>query len=171
MNERGISFLEILILLVIVSLVAVTTTAYVREWLDREAMRSAVYQVQTHIQMAKVLAVTRNRPCRFVINEISRRIQVFDLMDPGDTSDDVELANFTLSKDVFFNRPDAGSAITLASLGPDTYGATFDADGTVNAGTGDVVLQGADRYDMVSLYGAGGVRIRRWNGSAWVVGS
>jgi hypothetical protein len=30
---------------------------------------------------------------------------------------------------------------------------------------------GSGRYEQLTLFGAGGVRLDRWNGSAWVIGS
>jgi hypothetical protein len=96
---------------------------------------------------------------------------VFDLNDSADTTDDILLNDATLSSKISFARPDTGSAVTLTSLGGNLYGATFASDGSVSAGAGLIAMQGGDGSYRINLYGAGGVRVERWGGSAWVLGS
>jgi len=121
--------------------------------------------------VARAQAITRNRACRFQIDTASLRITVVDLNDPASTTDDILLHDATLSSKISFARPDSGSAVTLSSLGGNLYGAIFASDGSVSAGAGLIALQGGDGSYRISLYGAGGVRVERWDGSSWVLGS
>jgi Tfp pilus assembly protein FimT len=165
------SLAEVTVVMVVVAIVATAVATYSLPWLGREEMRGAIYQVQQYLQVARVQAITRNRSCRFQIDTSSRRMTVYDLNDPSSTSDDILLNDATLSTKVSFARPDSGAAVTLSSLGGTLYGATFASDGSVAAGAGLVAMQGGDGSYRVNLYGAGGVRVERWNGTAWVLGS
>jgi len=169
-SQQGFSLTELLVVLFIASLLITATIAYTLPMLGREDLRSAAYEIQSHLQLARAQSVARNRSCRFILNDAARRIQVIDLNDPFSGTDDITLAAFTLPPTLSFARPDPGSPITLAfSLG--AYQATFAADGSVSSGAGEIVIRGGDRYDRLTLYGAGGARVDRWDGSAWVSGS
>ena len=171
MSERGVTLPELLVVLLITGLILTIGITYSLSWLGREDVRSMAFEVQTHLQLARIQAVSRNRACIFRIDSSSRRIFVSDLNDPGNATDDIVLADITLSAAVAFTRPDTGSAITLTSLGSDLYQATFASDGSVSSGAGEIVLHGGDRYEKVVLFGAGGVRVEHWDGSAWALGS
>ena len=167
-TERGATMLEILFALVLVGVLATVTVTFSLTWTQRQAARSAIYHVQSYLQLARVQAVTRNQACMFVVDEDTGTIQVFDLMDPGDGTDDVELSNLDLSSTVGFDRPDLGSPITLALLSGSKYQATFEANGTVSAGTGgEIVLEAGEGYHRITLFGAGAVRVDRWDGTGW----
>lgn len=135
-------------------------------------MRSAVYDVQTHIQIARIEAISRNRPCRFVVDTGTRVVQVFDSMGTsGSTADDELLFSETLPSAVSFARPDSGAAVTLPTIGGNAHQAIFSSDGTVSSGSGDLNLFGGDQYRQISLFLAGGLMVRQWDGSYWVAGS
>jgi prepilin-type N-terminal cleavage/methylation domain-containing protein len=170
-DERGMSLAEISVVVMIAAILITVTLTYSIPWLGREEMRGAVYHVQEYLQLARIQAVSRNRSSRFLIDTTTRRVQVYDLNDPADTSDDIQLYDLTLPKTVTFSRPDSGSAVTLATVSGSTYQATFASDGSVSAGAGLIAMQGGDGSYRVTLYGAGGVRVERWDGAAWNVGS
>lgn len=173
MNQKGMTLTELLIVLAVASLVLVATAAYSLPWMERETMRSAVYDVQTYVQLARIEAVTRNRPCRFAVNPTTGVIAVLDTMGtPGNIADDEILYRTTMPSGVAFARPTTGDAVTLQQVGgTDWYGTQFSSDGLVDAGTGQVHLYGGERYGRVSVYLAGGVQVERWNGSSWEAGS
>ena len=170
-NERGMSLAEVTIVMVLVAIITTAVATYSIPWLGREEMRGAVYTIQEYLQLARVQAVSRNRDCRFLIDSGSRRVSVVDLNDPSTGSDDISLYSATLSSRVTFVRPDTGSAVTLAAVSGSLYQATFASDGSVSAGAGLIAVQGGDGNYRINLYGAGGVRVERWNGSSWVAGS
>jgi prepilin-type N-terminal cleavage/methylation domain-containing protein len=170
-GDEGMSLAEVTVVMVVVALIATAAASYTIPWLGREEMRGAVYQVQQYLQVARVQAISRNRSCRFQIDTSNRRMTVYDLNDPANTTDDILLNDATLSSKITFARPDSGSAVTLTSLGGTLYGATFASDGSVSAGAGLVAIQGGDGNYRVNLYGAGGVRVERWDGGAWMLAS
>ena len=170
-GERGMSLAEITVVMVVMAVIVTAVGSYSLPWLGREEMRGAVYQVQQFLQLARAQAITRNRECVFEVDTSSRRIRVLDRNDPASTTDDILLHDATLSSKIAFARPDTGGAMTLTSLGGSLYGATFSSDGSVASGAGLIALQGGDGSYRINLYGAGGVRVERWDGSAWVIAS
>ncbi len=170
-SEHGMSLAEVTVVMVLVAVITTAVATYSIPWLGREEMRGAVYTVQEYLQLARVQAVSRNRDCRFLIDSSSRQVSVTDLNDPADATDDLSLHSATLSSRVTFARPDPGPAVTLASVSGSLYQATFSSDGSVTAGAGLIALQGGDASYRINLYGAGGVRVERWDGSSWVAGS
>ncbi len=154
----------------VVMAMAFTVSAVItHRWTERESVRSAVHQVQSHLRLGRIQAIARNQTCRFVIDEGARRIQVFDVNDPGDPADDLTLADLTLSRFVVFERPDPGAPITLTPIGGGRYQATFTPRGSVSAGSGQVAVKGGDGfYYRVRLLAAGGVTLERWTGSSWM---
>jgi Tfp pilus assembly protein FimT len=161
---------ELVIVLAIASMILTAAATVALPWIAREEMRSAVYQTQNYMQVARIQAVTRNRECRFLIDGGSRQIQIIDLNDPGDDTDDEMLKTIYLSDRVGFLDPGGGSPITLAPVSGTVYQATFASDGSVAEGAGAIVLTAGGRSDRLTLFGAGGVRVDKWNGSAWVSG-
>ena len=168
--QRGMTLPELLVALCVVGLLVAMTAGASVAWVERQAARSAVYEVHAHLQVARTQAARSNRFCRFVLDPPNRLVRVLDLNDASDPSDDIELASVTLSPRVRFARPDSVAAVTLAPLAGGLYQATFAADGSVSSGTGEVALEGGDGYYKLALYAAGGVQAERWSGGAWVAG-
>jgi prepilin-type N-terminal cleavage/methylation domain-containing protein len=167
-TERGFTISEVLVVLALAALVLTISFTQAIGWIARAESRSAVYSVQSFLQRARMEAVSRNRACMFTLDTATRQIRVVDLVDGSINSNDILLSNTTLSEKISFARPDSGAAVTLASISGSTYGATFGSDGSLSAGAGIVSVLGGPGYLRVSLYGAGGAAVERWDGTAWV---
>ena len=62
--------------------------------------------------------------------------------------------------------------VSLSQIGAsDDYQTVFTSDGMVVLGQGEVCLLGGQRFGRISVFGAGGIQVERWTGSAWYVGS
>jgi len=170
-HEQGVTLPELLVVLLVAGLLLTAGFTYSLPWLGREDVRSAAYEVQSHLQLARIQAIARNHQCLFLVDTSIRRIQVIDLNDPANSLDDIVLADVSLPDHILFTRPGGGAPITLASISPSAYQATYASDGSVSAGSGEIVLLGGDRYVKVSLYGAGGVKVEHWTGAAWTLGA
>jgi len=163
---------ELLVVATLASLVVVSAVTFAHPWLARERMRSAIYDVQTYVQLARVEAVNRNQACRFVIDTDARTLWVMDTVGTSTRSDDDVLFNRALPDKVTIERPDVGAPVTLDQIGTsDSYEVEFNPDGFVSSGAGVVVLLGGERYGRVTVFGAGGVLVERWDGSSWDAGS
>jgi Tfp pilus assembly protein FimT len=165
------TLVELLIVVAVVSLGLLAVGTYAVPWVAREGLRSAVYDVQTYMQLARIEAISRNRDCRFVIDTSNNRISVLDTVGTSSTGDDVLLYDSELADAVSFARPDLGSAVTLDNVSGSLYQTLFSSDGIVDVGTGEIVMFGGSKYERVQVFGAGGIRIQRWNGTAWATGS
>lgn len=169
-SERGVTLIELIVVVVVGLGLAAITVAYSMPWMIKESVRSALYDVNGFMQMAKVEAVSRNRPVRFVINTTSRQVQVWDSLGTSSTSDDSLLHVRDLPTHVIFDRPDTGSAITLDTVGTDGYEAVFTPDGMLSSSAGVVCLAGSEAFGSVSIYAAGGIEVFEWNGTEWKSG-
>jgi prepilin-type N-terminal cleavage/methylation domain-containing protein len=169
--ERGYTLAELLVALAIGGLLLLAATTTSVAWIGREESRSAVYLLQTLVQSARMQAISRHRACRIKLDTSTRQIQVIDLNDPANGADDVTVTGVTLSPRLSFARPDGSTPVTLALVSGTTYQTTFGSDGAVTQGAGVVSVLGGDRYQQLTVYGAGGVKLERWTGSAWQVGS
>jgi Tfp pilus assembly protein FimT len=160
---------ELVLVVSVASVAVVATATYTLPWIARERSRSAVYDVQSYLQLARIEAVSRNRNCRFVVDTSTRIVQVFDGNGTSSTSDDTLLYESSLPSQVQFARPDSGSAVTLSQIGSTSqFETVFTSDGIVLQGTGEVAVFGGNEYNRVLVYGAGGVTVDRWSGSGWV---
>jgi Tfp pilus assembly protein FimT len=169
-DQLGMTLIETLAIVAIVSVMVATTGFYARNWIRAERQRGAVYQLFVQKSRARVEAVDRNRPCRFLLDTQSRTLRVIDLNNVAITSDDEEISSVTLEHGVGFGRPDGGSAITLDALPGSQYEAVFAQDGSLASSVGTVGLESGGKYHRVSVYAGGGVEIERWNGSSWSEG-
>ena len=170
-QSSGFTTVELLTVCVLLTAVMTIAVTVSMPMVTREATVSAVYSIQNHLQLARVEAVSRNRICRFVVDAASREYSVFDSMGTSSLLDDVVLHKDHLPVTVTFASPDGTPPVTLGSLGGGTYGTSFQSDGTVVSGVGDLMLFGGNEFRRVSLFAGGGVGLDRWTGSAWTTGS
>lgn len=136
-------------------------------WLARESMRSGLHDASVLIRVARMEAVSRNRPCSFRFDVGARTMSVMDMNGTSTPTDDVVLASRRLAPAVALAHPTSGPPITFEAVGGSVYQVVFHPDGYVSSGTGELVLYGGERYSKLVVYSAGGVRHQRWNGSSW----
>jgi len=164
-RQTGMTLIEMLMALAALSLLLLAVTAYAVPWIAREGTKGAIYDVQTYMQLARIEAVSRNRPVSLEVETALRRLQIVD------SSGSVVLYERTLPGSVSFALPGGGSPVSLDPAGGNLYRLTFGQDGTVTAGQGAVALYGGDVYERASVYAAGGIEVEHWNGSSWQAGS
>ena len=170
-GQRGMTFFEVIVVMAVLAIISAIGVSFASSWVRRERMRSAAFVIQTHMQMARVEAMSRNRDCRFTIDTSNNEVKVIDLMDPANNADDVEITTTLLPVEIDFDRPDTGSAITLNNLSGTVWETTFQQDGVVSSGSGDVFIATDEAYKRVSVYVAGGVHMRSWRAGGWAEGS
>jgi len=167
--ERGFTLLELMFVVALAGVIAAIAVLVSGPLIGTEGGRSAVYEIQTMAQLARMEAVARNRECRLLISPALRQVMVTDSLGTTVTTDDQVLHDSTLPESVSFERPDTGAAVTWESLGgsPAWFGVRFASDGTIEAGEGDVVVHGGDRYGRISLFTAGSAQVTTWSNGAW----
>ena len=170
-SERGITLIELVIVVAIAGIFLVAVASYSVPMMAKETMRSAVYDVQTYMQLARMEAVGRNHDCWFVVNASTHELFVIDTLGTSTTTDDEVLYETTIPSSVVFAQPVSGTPITLALVTGKTFRTEFTSKGVVSSGAGDVYMMGGDRYGRVSVFAAGGIQVSRWDGNSWVTGS
>jgi type II secretory pathway pseudopilin PulG len=158
---------ELLVVVALLSVVVTVIVIYSVPTIAREAMRSAVYDLQSFMQLTRIEAIKRNRPCRLVVDQTAGELRVLDGMGTPSTSDDQLVRGLVLPESVALAQPGGGSPISLESLGGGLYQAVLASNGVVSSGVGSVTLAGGEQYQRVTILGAGGVLVERWNGSGW----
>ncbi|HXV74674.1 MAG TPA: GspH/FimT family protein [Candidatus Polarisedimenticolaceae bacterium] len=168
MNQKGMTLVELVVVVALVAAVALASAIYAVSWISRERARSAVYQLQSFMQLARIEAVSRNQDCRFLVDVSTRTLQVLDSNGTSTAADDILLHETRLPEVVTFARPDSGNAVTLSQIGSTSvYETVFSSDGVVSLGTGIVALYGGEEFNRVQVQGAGGVMVQQWDGSTW----
>jgi len=170
-SESGVTLFETLFVVSMAALVLFATAAYAIPWIARENVRGAVYDVQTYLQLARIEAVSRNRDCRMIVNTTNRTLRVVDSNGTPSPTDDTQLYTRNLPSSITFARPDSGIAIGFNKLDGSNFDVTYGSDGTVPTGIGTAYLFGGERFVRISVFGAGGTSVERWNGKNWESGS
>ena len=169
-SQGGFTLVELLSVLAIATVLLALTMLVAQPMIGNESGRGAVYELQTLAQLARMEAVARNRECRLLLCPTSRELLVTDTRGTtADPTDDEVLHGTVLPEAVTFERPDAGSAVTWASIGgtPEWFQVRFGSDGTVEAGEGDVIVHGGERYGKVAVFVSGGTQVTTWTTGGW----
>ena len=169
-SETGMTLVELVVVLGLALGMAAVTGAYSMPWMVKESVRSAAFDVNGMLQLAKTEAVSRNRPTRFVVDTAAGELQVWDTLGSAPTSDDLLLHDRILPTHVEFARPDVGDAVTLDAVDAASYQAIFTSDGILSSSPGVICLNGGETFGSVAVYAAGGLEISRWNGTEWTSG-
>ena len=170
-DQRGVSLIETLALLMLTSIIVAMSINYSLGLLVRERLRSSAYSIYAQLKNARMEAMSRNRSCRFLIDTGSRTVQVVDLNDPGTSSDDEVFTTVTLPSAIAFVQPDGSPSVTLNPVSSGVYETVFSSTGVVTSGSGELVLNMQDQYRRVSVFVAGGLRISTWTGLGWEEGA
>jgi prepilin-type N-terminal cleavage/methylation domain-containing protein len=166
-RDTGVSLPELLVGLVILTIVMGFAGFVAVPRIVAESARGTIHDAGMLLQRTKAEALSRNHDCRFVVDVGQRTMTVLDGNGTGMTSDDRLVAKRTIPAPVGIARPDSGPPITFAPLSASTYEVVFDSAGRVDSGAGEMVVYGGGHYRRLTVYGAGGVRFERWNGSGW----
>lgn len=167
MNQvEGFTLAETLVALSLVAVLAGVAAAYSVPAIAREQMRSAIYETTSFLRLARAEAISRSRECRFVLDTQSRRIEVWDGNGTSTSVDDILLRRRPLASSVVVSRPDRGPAVSLERIGDSArFQTVFNSEGIVTSGTGSVTLRGGFRFVTLTVFAAGGIELREWNGT------
>jgi prepilin-type N-terminal cleavage/methylation domain-containing protein len=123
-DQRGMSLIEVLIVVAILGMMALIGTPAMEIWLERYRARTAAQEIATSIQLQRMRAVSRNRDHSIQFDERSRAYELFE-GDP-DTGTPLTPEPITLPEGVSFGVA-SGDPIEFAS---DLL--TFHPDGSIN---------------------------------------
>jgi len=71
MNKRGVTLLELIVVMVIVAIGAALTTPNIGGWLSNYRLRSATRDVASMMRLAQIKAVSNNTSCQVVFDTVN----------------------------------------------------------------------------------------------------
>lgn len=166
-SQQGLTTLELMAVTALLVAILTAVTAYSVPAIARATVRSAVYDIQSFVQLTRIEAIKRNHACRLVIDAVNGELRVWDTMGTPNINDDEQLHVLHFPGTVAFAEPGGGSPVSLEPLGSGLFQTRFESNGSVIAGVGSVSLAGGDRFQRISVLGAGGVLVEHWTGSSW----
>ena len=119
MNQRGLTLLELLIVMIIIAIGAVLTTPNISGWLPNYRLRSATRDVASIMRLAQLKAISSNTPYRVSFNVLNDSY-VLEYQTTGGAWV-AEGGNQTLPKGVKFNT-DFGNIATFSPNSTSTDG-------------------------------------------------
>lgn len=150
-NKAGFSMLELMIVVGIIAILSAIVTPNLIGWYHHQGLRSAVVELQSDLQLAKMSAIKQNNDCSLII-------------DTGAGSYNIDCTGKTVSLGTYpggvvFDSPD-GSA-TAGVL-------TFTSRGICTPfGSIHLTNQDNSAYYRTQVFISGGVATSKWNGAIW----
>lgn len=71
MNQKGVTLLELLVVMVIISIGAALTTPNIGGWMTNYRLRSAAREVASALRLAQIKAVSTNTPHQVVFDTVN----------------------------------------------------------------------------------------------------
>ena len=144
--------LELMIVIGIIAILSAITVPNLIGWYQHQGLRSAVVELQSNLQLAKMSAVKQNQSCSVNINTGAGSYNITCI---GKT---VSLGTYTGG--VVFDSPNGST--TANTL-------TFTSRGICSP-WGNIYLTNKDNsaYYRVQVFISGGVVTSKWNGANWV---
>ncbi|MBU1183389.1 MAG: prepilin-type N-terminal cleavage/methylation domain-containing protein [Proteobacteria bacterium] len=158
-NKKGFSLFELMIVIGIIAILSAITVPNLIGWYHNQGLRSAVVELQSNLQLAKMFAVKQNQSCSININTGAGSYNIPDI---GKT---VLLG--TYSGGVVFDSPDGTNTADLITFS--SRGICASSLGGVPLTIGNVCLTNRDQsaFYRTRVFISGGVVTSKWNGSNW----
>ena len=176
-NERGFSFLEIIVVVAVMSIMFGLAAGITMTSVNAAKADSSTSAVMNILELARNQAVSERRDFQLIFTN-PNQIQVFRLDLPSGTT---LIANRYLENGQQFTRWGSTDPDNFGHTGAIAFGSTptirFTTDGTLIDSSGDVlngtlflgVPNQIATARAVSIFGATGlIRSWKWNGTTWV---
>jgi len=160
-NKRGISTMELAVVLALIAIMATMTIPYLGSWLKHYRVVGAARQITSTLQEARIKAVSNNREWRVKFDQSNGTfwLEQGDLVSGSGTW--TQLGGvLALPRGVIFT-DSAGSNAT------GQFSIQFNPSGTAANNSVYIKGEGGERFRATTLQITGRVRIYVWNGSSW----
>lgn len=147
----GFSLLELIVTIAIVGIIISIAIPAFSSWLPEYRLKSAVRDLYSNMQLAKLTAVRSNTKCRIRYSKSPDQYSIE-----------------ALDKAIFLE--DYGSGIRFEGPNGESFAVstiTFNARGLSNAGYAYLSNSSNSSYYRISPLTSGVVRLQKWNGVSW----
>jgi type IV fimbrial biogenesis protein FimT len=152
-KNSGFTLIELMLVIVVIGIFIAIGVPNFMNWLPKYRLKSAVRDLYSNMQLAKMTAVKSNQNCTVTYS----------------TDPDQYVLSGALSKTVVLG--DYGSGINFNGPGSETFAVatiTFNSRGTSNAGYAYLSNSGNTGYFRVSPLSSGVIKLQKWvGGSSW----
>lgn len=158
--EAGFSLIEVMVTIGIIAIVAATAIPGFSVWLPNYRLKSAVQDIYSNMQKAKMDAIRAGKKQGYTI-QFNTGNNSYSLIPPTGTASTVNLADY--GSNITFGRPDTGSAVEYTDSK-----VNFSSRGMTDQDEKWVHLKNEkNNYYRVGTSRTGVIQLRRWNGSTW----
>jgi type IV fimbrial biogenesis protein FimT len=152
-KNSGFTLIELMVVIVVIGIFIAIGVPNFMSWLPKYRLKSAVRDLYSNMQLAKMTAVKSNQNCTVTYS----------------TDPDQYVLSGALSKTVVLG--DYGSGINFNGPGSETFAVatiTFNSRGTSNAGYAYLSNSGNTAYYKVGPLSSGVIKLQKWvGGSSW----
>jgi type IV fimbrial biogenesis protein FimT len=152
-KKSGFTVVELVVVLAVLSIFVAIGVPNFMSWIPKYRLKSAVRDLYSNMQLAKMTAVKSNVDCTITYS----------------TDPDQYVLSGALSKTVVLG--DYGSGVNFNGPANETFAATtitFNSRGTSNAGYAYLSNSGNTQYFRVSPLTSGVIKLQKWvGGSSW----
>jgi prepilin-type N-terminal cleavage/methylation domain-containing protein len=152
-KNSGFTLIELMVVIVVTGIFIAIGVPNFMSWLPKYRLKSAVRDLYSNMQLAKMTAVKSNQNCTVTYS----------------TDPDQYVLSGALSKTVVLG--DYGSGINFNGPGSETFAAaiiTFNSRGTSNSGYAYLSNSGNTAYYKVGPLSSGVIKLQKWvGGSSW----
>ena len=152
-KNSGFTLIELMVVIVVIGIFVAIGVPNFMSWLPKYRLKSAVRDLYSNMQLAKMTAVKSNQNCTVTYS----------------TDPDQYVLGGALSKTVVLE--DYGSGVNFNGPGNETFAVTtitFNSRGTSNSGYAYLSNSGNTAYYKVGPLSSGVIKLQKWvGGSSW----
>jgi len=152
-KNSGFTLIELMVVIVVIGILVAIGVPNFMSWLPKYRLKSAVRDLYSNMQLAKMTAVKSNQNCTVTYS----------------TDPDQYVLGGALSKTVVLE--DYGSGVNFNGPGNETFAVTtitFNSRGTSNSGYAYLSNSGNTAYYKVGPLSSGVIKLQKWvGGSSW----
>ena len=152
-KNSGFTLIELMVVIVVIGIFVAIGVPNFMSWLPKYRLKSAVRDLYSNMQLAKMTAVKSNQDCTVTYS----------------TDPDQYVLSGALSKTVVLE--DYGSGVNFNGPGNETFAVTtitFNSRGTSNSGYAYLSNSGNIAYYKVGPLSSGVIKLQKWvGGSSW----
>ena len=172
-KQSGFSLIEVMVVLAILAIVAGASAPNLQRWMRNYRLKSAVMDLHSNMQLAKLNAVKENRQWKIQFNASGTYTLIQCLTNTSTCETGTLNTHYRVSKTVSF---ETAYTNEIVFKNPQSASLLFEQNPLAFSSTGTTMQPGyvyisnsinSSYYRVGTRYIAGAVHIEKWNGSGW----